>query len=108
MASGSGSQPLSLRPFPVPEADKKPQSISDFIARINSQTGGFRTVTEDRLKREIEEERQGQANGDEDVLMSDEEEEAGDDGAKDPAAVRFEVLRNIECDILLFPRLAQC
>lgn len=90
------SQPLSLRPFPVPDADKKPNTIADFIARINNQPGGFRSVTEDELNREIEEEELKRRNGvqaDDDVDMSD--SDAGDD-AKDPVAVRMEVLKNIE------------
>lgn len=98
MASGSGdSQPLSLRPFPVAAADKTPQSIADFIARINNQSGGFRSVTEDQLQREIEAEANGQQQEDEDVDMSDSEGgNAEADATKDPAAVRMEVLRNVE------------
>jgi hypothetical protein len=106
MASGSGSgsgtgsgdrQPLSLRPIPVATADKKPQNIADFIVQINKQSGGFRSVTEHQLHREIEAEANGQQNGDEDVDMSDSGGDAAEAAAtKDPEAVREEVLRNLE------------
>jgi hypothetical protein len=91
--------PLSLRPFPV--ADKKPKSISDFIGRINTQPGGFRDVTEAKLRDEIA--RQAQAGvPNEDVNMSDgeeeddEEEEDTDEVEVDPLQAREQVLREIE------------
>jgi mediator of RNA polymerase II transcription subunit 17 len=97
MASGE-SQPLSLRPVPIPDADKKPKTIADFIGRINSQPGGFRSVTEEQLNQEIEEEEERRRNGvDEDVDMSvSDGDGAEDEDERDPAAVRMEVLKNIE------------
>ena len=93
--------PLSLRPFPV--ADKKPKTISDFIGRINTQSGGFRDVTEAKLRDEIA--RQAHAtvpndDADDDVEMSDGEDEGEEDEADeeevDPLQAREQVLREIE------------
>ncbi|KAG9258557.1 subunit 17 of mediator complex-domain-containing protein [Emericellopsis atlantica] len=89
---------LSLRPFPV--ADKKPKTISDFIGRINTQSGGFRDVTEAKIHDEIA--RQAQAGApNEDADMSDgeeedEEEEGADEEEIDPLQAREQVLREID------------
>lgn len=93
MASPEGP-PLSLRPFPV--ADKAPKNLADFIARVNTQPGGFRDVTEAKLRDEIKSrEILGAGDSDtEDVDMSDAVND--DDQAKDPSLARMEVLRNIE------------
>ncbi|TWU75137.1 RNA polymerase II mediator complex subunit [Metarhizium rileyi] len=94
MASPDGP-PLSLRPFPV--ADKAPKNLAEFIARVNTQTGGFRDVTETKLQNDIKSRAEvvnGADSDPDDVDMSD----AGHDeeSSKDPAVARIEVLRNIE------------
>jgi mediator of RNA polymerase II transcription subunit 17 len=84
-----------LRPFPV--ADKAPKNLADFIARVNTQSGGFRDVTEGRLRDDIKS-RETVNGGDpdqEDVDMSDGGHD--DEPAKDALAARMEVLREIEC-----------
>ncbi|KAK2590884.1 RNA polymerase II mediator complex subunit [Conoideocrella luteorostrata] len=86
--------PLSLRPFPV--ADGQASNLADFIARVNTQPGGFRALTKGKLEDEIKSrDTIGGADSDQDdVDMSD----AGndDDQAKDANAARMEVLKNIE------------
>ncbi|KAJ4310874.1 RNA polymerase II mediator complex subunit [Fusarium piperis] len=101
MAPGHDDQPLSLRPNPV--ADCRPKNIADFITRVNAQPGGFRALSEDKLREDIA--ARGAANGDaedKDVDMTetgqDEEDEDDEDQetTRDPQEVRMEVLRNID------------
>jgi mediator of RNA polymerase II transcription subunit 17 len=101
MAPGHDDQPLSLRPNPV--ADRRPKNIADFIARVNAQPGGFRALSEDKLREEIaaRDAANGDAAEDKDVHMAetgqDEDDEDEDQEAeRDPQEVRMEVLRNIE------------
>lgn len=53
MASTSES-PFALRPLPLPQNERKPANIADFIARVNADKGGFRNVTEENLRKELE------------------------------------------------------
>ncbi|KUI57629.1 Mediator of RNA polymerase II transcription subunit 17 [Cytospora mali] len=53
MASSSRS-PFALRPLPLPQSDRKPTSLADFISRVNADKGGFRNVTEESLRQELE------------------------------------------------------
>lgn len=94
MASPDGP-PLSLRPFPV--ADKAPQNLAEFIARVNTQSGGFRDVTENKLQDEIKSSQvvNGADTDPEDVDMSDLGHD--EEPVKDAALVRMDVLKNIEC-----------
>lgn len=96
MASNDDAPPLSLRPFPV--AGKEPRTLADFICRVNQQPGGFRGLTETKLRDEIRagEDSDNATPPPEDVDMVD---AADDDDAasKDPAAARMEVLKNVEC-----------
>ncbi|KAG5922371.1 hypothetical protein E4U61_005364 [Claviceps capensis] len=89
------SPPLSLRPFPV--ADRAPKNLAEFISRVNAQPGGFRDLTEEKLRYEIRS-RDGLGlapdSDPEDVDMSDAGNE--EDQAKDPSLARNEVLKNIE------------
>ncbi|KAG6263849.1 hypothetical protein E4U48_006495 [Claviceps purpurea] len=89
------SPPLSLRPFPV--ADRAPKNLAEFISRVNAQAGGFRDLTEEKLRDEIRS-RDGLGlapdSDPEDVDMSDAGNE--EDQAKDPSLARNEVLKNIE------------
>ncbi|KAG5969927.1 hypothetical protein E4U58_000918 [Claviceps cyperi] len=89
------SPPSSLRPFPV--ADRAPKNLAEFISRVNAQPGGFRDLTEERLRDEIRS-RDGLGlapdSDPEDVDMSDAGNE--EDQTKDPSLARNEVLKNIE------------
>lgn len=100
MTSADGP-PLSLRPFPV--ADKAPKNLAEFIARVNTQSGGFRDVTEEKLQDDIKSREivNGGDSDQEDVDMSD----GGNDDelVKDPAAARLEVMKNIEYACTPFP-----
>ncbi|KAL7948398.1 subunit 17 of mediator complex domain-containing protein [Trichoderma barbatum] len=93
MSSGDGPPPLSLRPFPV--ADQKPKNLAEFIARVNAQSGGFRSVTEDKLREELKnsENADGTVDHDEDMSEAAAENEAAE---KDPNVARMEVLKNID------------
>lgn len=53
MASNPGT-PFALRPLPFPQSDRKPTTLADFIARVNADKGGFRNVTEESLRKELE------------------------------------------------------
>ena len=92
--------PFSIRPIKA-AGDRKPKNLSEFISRVNAtHPGGFRTLNQADLEKQIEEKKQKQnAGGDgTDVHVEDgpgSEEEAETDVAKDLGAARMEVLRNI-------------
>lgn len=44
---------------PLPVGDRRPKSIAEFIARVNTERGGFRNVTQDSLDKEIVDEANG-------------------------------------------------
>ncbi|VUC30343.1 unnamed protein product [Clonostachys rosea] len=93
------STPLSLRPVPV--ADRKPKNLAEFIARINAQPGGFRGLTETKLREEAVELENGNSTAeDDDVDMSNGEDEGEAEEpeapTRDPAQVRNEVLAEVE------------
>lgn len=98
MAPGDDSQPLSLRPPPV--ADRKPQNIAEFIGRVNAQPGGFRALSEAKLREEIA--RENATNGDSqekdvDMIEGDEDEDEDEqDAIRDPQEVRMEMFKNLE------------
>ena len=80
---------LSLQPGPPP--NRGPQSIAEFIRRVNAEPGGFRALNQDELRKQIEKKRAGG-----DVEMADAEE--ADDGAtktNELLAAREELLLNI-------------
>lgn len=85
--------PLSLRPFPV--ADKSPKNLADFIARVNALPGGFRDVTEARLRDEMAARADPDAS-DDDISMDEGDEDDEDSANRDPAQARLNVLRNLE------------
>lgn len=93
--TSSDGPPLSLRPFPV--ADKAPKNLAEFIARVNTQPGGFRDVSESKLQDEIKS-RENVNGGDSDQDDVDMSDGGGvdDEPVKDVAAARMEVLKNIE------------
>ncbi|KAI1804765.1 subunit 17 of mediator complex-domain-containing protein [Daldinia bambusicola] len=87
MASGS---PFSLRPWPI--GDKKPKNLGEFIARISAQSGGFRNVTEAKLREEIAAQEDGRV----EIEGSSDEEEDEDAEMKSVTVAREEFLKNIE------------
>lgn len=82
-AGAAGSQALFGRRDPVfrpwPLADKEPANIADFVRRVKAQGGEFRKLTEESLRKEIEERRQQREAGD----GSDGEEAEETSGASD-------------------------
>lgn len=88
------SHSCPVRPWPIPDADRSPRNISEYIALVNrTYPGGFRALNVDRIK-------EGAQEGDEaaDAKMGDGED--GDDGddasaVKDPLEARNEALFNI-------------
>ncbi|GKT62278.1 RNA polymerase II mediator complex component SRB4 [Colletotrichum tofieldiae] len=92
MASGSSMPFSSLHP--VPTGGRKPKSLGEFIARVQKERG-FRNVTEESLKEEVENKKNGAAEvKEEDTAMSDGNDD--DEEPPDAGAARMEVLRNIE------------
>ncbi|KAI1080109.1 subunit 17 of mediator complex-domain-containing protein [Whalleya microplaca] len=90
--SNIGGSPFSLRPWPI--NDKKPKNLAEFIARVNAERGGFRNLTEAKLRDEIKAQEDGV-----DVEGSDGEsdsEESDADKSKSVVVAREEILRNIE------------
>ncbi|KAI0008218.1 subunit 17 of mediator complex-domain-containing protein [Xylariaceae sp. FL0662B] len=92
--SNIGGSPFSLRPWPI--NDKKPKNLGEFIARVNAERGGFRNLTEAKLRDEIKAQEDGRANVEGADGSSDEEEEADSDKSKTVVAAREEFLKNIE------------
>lgn len=64
---------------PLPVGDRRPKSIAEFIARVNTERGGFRNVTEESLDKEIEDEANGLVESQEiDIKDASEAEETTD------------------------------
>ncbi|EXF76092.1 RNA polymerase II mediator complex component SRB4 [Colletotrichum fioriniae PJ7] len=92
MASGSSMPFSSLHP--VPTGDRKPKSLGEFIARVQAERG-FRNVTEESLKEEVENKKNGVGEvKEEDTTMVEGDDE--DEEPPDAGAARMEVLRNID------------
>lgn len=106
-----GQRDAVFRPWPLP--DKEPANIGDFVRRIKAQGGEFRKLTEESLRKEIEERRRRReagdgSDGEEDADVAsgrgaDEDEEAAGDkpahrtkGIEAMIAKRDEVLRTLE------------
>ncbi|UNI13795.1 RNA polymerase II mediator complex subunit [Purpureocillium takamizusanense] len=95
MATKDGPPPLSLRPFPV--ADRQPSNLADFIARVNARPGGFRSLTEAKLREQIKVEENPDHDAEqEDVDMSDVADDEDAPASRDPNIARMEVLKNID------------
>ncbi|KXJ93694.1 subunit 17 of mediator complex-domain-containing protein [Microdochium bolleyi] len=92
------ASPFSLRPWPT--GDKKPKNLGEFVARVNAEPGGFRSVTEDKLREDIRalEETDPASPSSDDENDDDEADETkdDDDNTKDAIAARDEFFRN--CD----------
>ncbi|OLN85716.1 Mediator of RNA polymerase II transcription subunit 17 [Colletotrichum chlorophyti] len=92
MASGTSMPFSSLQP--VPSGGRKPKSLGEFIARVQAERG-FRNVTEDSLREEIQNRQDGITEfKQEDTVMADEDGE--EEETPDAGAARMEVLRNID------------
>lgn len=87
-------KPFTLQPRSVEQ--RGPQSISEFIQRVNAEPGGFRALNSAEISREIEA-RKNNVNRDEDLDMGVAPSEAESDEAetKDVIAAREELLRTI-------------
>ncbi|OTA58575.1 hypothetical protein K449DRAFT_373525 [Hypoxylon sp. EC38] len=92
----SPSSLFSLRPWPI--GDKKPKNLGEFIARVNAEQGGFRNMTEAKLREEITAQENGRVEADDmsDLEDEDEDEEVDADKSKKVVAAREEFLKNIE------------
>ncbi|KAI1392537.1 subunit 17 of mediator complex-domain-containing protein [Hypoxylon trugodes] len=91
----SPGTPFSLRPWPI--GDKKPKNLGEFIARVNAECGGFRNVTEAKLREEIAAGEIGTIDTQEPEEEDEEDEEEVDtDKTKYAVGAREEFLKNIE------------
>jgi hypothetical protein len=91
------SKPQSFPFRPWPAGDRKPKTIAEFIQRVSTERGGFREVTIESLRREIEAQENGVVSTS-DVDMdaeSDEEENLGTATVEEIQKSREEVLKNI-------------
>lgn len=93
--------PLSLRPFPI--ANREPKDLAEFIARVNTQPGGFRALSVQKLRDEIVA-RDSPNAADSDQDDGDVSDGGGGGGneeepARDPILARAEVLKNIEYEV---------
>ncbi len=85
------SSSFSFRP--PPSGSRGPANLAEFIARVNSQPGGFRSIDQDELRRQIEEKKNATANEDAEVRDGSENEE---EAPMDVIGARNEILKNIE------------
>lgn len=101
------SHPCPVRPWPIPNADRSPKNISEYIELVNrTYPGGFRALNVDKI-------REGLEDGDESADTKMEEGEDGDEGedtaaTKDPLEARNETLFNVVyvaglCDVARRP-----
>lgn len=82
--------PLNLRP--QPPKSRGPQTIADFIRRVNAEPGGFRALNEDEVRRNVIAERNGVQ---EDVEMVTEQEAEEDTKKPDILAARHNIIMNL-------------
>ncbi|KAH8885786.1 hypothetical protein GQ53DRAFT_845417 [Thozetella sp. PMI_491] len=85
------SAPFSFRP--PPSGTRGPKNLSEFIARVSAQPGGFRSINEDDLRRQIEEEKNAAKNEDAEMKDGSDDEEAP---SVDIATARGDILKNID------------
>jgi len=96
MATNSPTH-FTLRPWP--EGSRKPKSLGEFIARVNAERGGFRNVTEDSLRKELEAQQNGVVDSSEAAMSIDSESDVGEAvqvKIEDIHAARAEVAKNAE------------
>ena len=82
--------PLNLRPRPP--NSRGPQTIADFIRRVNAEPGGFRALNEEEVRRNVIAERNGTH---EDVEMVTEQEADDDTKKPDIIAARHNIVMNL-------------
>ncbi|KAH7037101.1 subunit 17 of mediator complex-domain-containing protein [Microdochium trichocladiopsis] len=75
------ASPFSLRPWPT--GDKKPKNLAEFVARVHAEPGGFRSVTEDKLRDDIKALDDTAGLDQPDSSSSDDDSDDGDDETKD-------------------------
>lgn len=103
--SNPAQSPLSLRPWPT--GDKRPKNLADFIARVKSAgPEGFRGISEDELRKEVELETAGIASTETAAADGDVDMESGPADGDEPSTTavtadtirtaRDEALRNID------------
>ena len=92
----SSSKNLALRAWPT--ADKKPKNLAEFVARMNVERGGFRNVTEESLRKEIEAQENGVVDGNDVDMASEPDHDSSSKAmtAEDIRAVQEKVLKSIE------------
>ena len=103
---------LALRPWPT--HDKSPQSIEEFIARINAERNGFKNLSQAVLQRQINNEKED-CGMMKDTSQDDMIEVSSQDGSENEEEqkkrlflAREEVLRNIEYALVGFPPSPAC
>ncbi|KAK4192475.1 subunit 17 of mediator complex-domain-containing protein [Podospora australis] len=88
-------RPFKLQPQPV--ASRGPQTIEEFIQRVNAEPGGFRALNEADIRKAIEERNNAPENDEQDDDVDMEETSDTDDAPeKDIATVRAELLQSTE------------
>lgn len=92
MASGAGS-PFTLRPAPAD--DRKPKNLSEFIARVNVNKGGFRNLREEDLRKELEAQKNGMVDSTNADSSDDSDNGDNADPESDNRAARDEILKDI-------------
>lgn len=105
--TNAAQSPLSLRPWPT--GDKRPKSLAEFIARVKSAgPEGFRGISEDELRKEVELETTGIASTETETAApdGDADMDSGPSAGDEPSTTavtaetirtaREEALRNIE------------
>lgn len=91
----SSPQWCPIRPWPIPNADRGPKDISEYISLVNrTYPGGFRAVNVDKIK-EGAKEGDGQGDTEMDDADAGDEEDTDATVAKDPLEARNEALFNI-------------
>lgn len=97
MAPEGFSTPLSLRPFPV--ADKKPSNVYSFLQRVNdTQVGGFRALSEAKLREELALKQARALNPEQDDDSSSSDGD-GDAPTADIASVKDEILQDLHAGL---------
>src|ERR1044071_4910375 len=87
-------RPFKLQPQPAPS--RGPQTIAEFIQRVNAEPGGFRALNEADIRKAIEERNTQPDNQDDDVEMEDTSDSDDTPDTKDIATVRTELLQSTD------------
>lgn len=96
----TGSPLCPVRPWPIPDADRSPKAISDYISLVNqTYPGGFRALNVAKIT-------EGTNDESDDTNMADAEQEGAGNGdgpsaEKDPVDARNESLQSLAYAIIL-------